>query len=381
MTQPGLTAAFSILLSAVAFAQTPQVTLTTAFSGFAQPVLLTNAKDGSGRKFIVEQGGRIFVAQPGSGASSVFLDITTRVLSGGEQGLLGLAFHPTYSINGRFFVNYTRQPDGATVISEFRVSGTDANLGNPNSEVVVLTIAQPYANHNGGMMAFGAGGYLYIGMGDGGSGNDPENRSQNTDELLGKMLRIDIDNPESPTVPYSSPTTNPFFGPIPGRDEIYAVGLRNPWRFSFDRSTGTLYLGDVGQNTMEEIDIVTSGGNYGWRVFEGTLCTGLDPVLCSIPGYTPPIAEYSHTNGRCSVTGGYVYRGTAGSLPAGTYVYGDFCTGEIFMLKDGVQSLLVTTPNNISSFGEDEAGEIYVLTYGGTIFHIKRKFSSQVTSV
>jgi glucose/arabinose dehydrogenase len=366
-------------INSVGSAQAVRIDLVTALSGFTQPVYLTNADDGTGRRFIVEQPGRILVAQRAASVSTVFLDIQSRVLSGGEQGLLGLAFHPQYATNGRFFVNYTRRPDGATVIAEYHVSSTDPNQGDPNTEVVFLVIAQPYANHNGGMIEFGQDGYLYIGMGDGGSGNDPENYAQNIEALLGKMLRIDIDHPESMTVLYSSPTTNPFYGPTPGRDEIYALGFRNPWRFSFDRSNGVLYLGDVGQDAIEEIDVVSLGQNHGWRVWEGNQCTGLDP--CATAGFTFPIAQYTQSSGRCAITGGYVYRGSDGSLPAGAYVYGDFCTGEIFMLSDGEQTLLLNTPHNISSFGEDESGEIYVVTYGGTIFRIRRKFSAQVTSI
>src|SRR6185503_9367402 len=226
--------------------------------------------------------------------------------------------------------------------------------------------AQPFANHNGGMTEFGLDGYLYIGMGDGGGGNDTLRLAQNINELLGKILRIDINTPNGP-VPYSSPPTNPFFGSIPGRDEIYAVGMRNPWRFSFDRVTGQLYVGDVGQGLREEVDIVTLGGNYGWRVFEGFLCTNLEPGLCGLSGFTPPILDYGHTGGRCSITGGYVYRGPGGALPTGSYVYSDFCTREVFLLQGSVSTVLLTASGNLSSFGEDEAGEIYAVALGGTI--------------
>ncbi len=367
-----------LFLGSIASAETPAITLSPVFSGLTLPIYITHAHDGSGRRFIVEQAGRILVSQRGSSAVSEFLDIRGRILAGDEQGLLGLAFHPQYSTNGRFFVNYTRRPDGATVVAEYHVSVGDPNAANPDSEAVVITIPQPYANHNGGMIEFGPDGFLYIGMGDGGSGNDPENRAQNVEELLGKMLRIDIDHPQSPTVRYSSPTTNPFYGPAPGRDEIFAMGLRNPWRFSFDRMNGALYVGDVGQNEVEEIDILALGGNYGWRVFEGTRCTNLDP--CTGSSFVAPIAEYTHDGARCSIIGGYVYRGPDRSLPAGAYPYADLCTGEILMLQNGVQSVLLRIPFNIVSFGEDESGEIYVVTYQGTIFHIKRKFSAQITS-
>jgi glucose/arabinose dehydrogenase len=266
------------------------------------------------------------------------------VLSGGERGLLGLTFHPQFFTNGLFYVNYTRRPDGATVVAEYR---------NGAERRILFIVPQPFENHNGGMTEFGPDGLLYVGMGDGGSGNDPQNHAQNPNDLLGKMLRINVDVPNS-------------------RPEIYAVGLRNPWRFSFDRLTGQLYAGDVGQSAREEVDIIVQGGNYGWRVWEGNLCTGLGPAPCSTPGFIPPIVEYNNTggNGRCSVTGGYVYRGVQASLPYGAYVFGDFCSGEIFMLKDGVQSVLLDTTLQISSFGEDEGGEIYVVSLTGSIFRL-----------
>jgi glucose/arabinose dehydrogenase len=348
------------------------IQLTPVLAGLSSPVFVTSALDGSGRLFIVEQAGRIKVVEQGSQSPTVFANIVSRVLSGGERGLLGLAFHPQYRTNGRFFVDYTRRPDGATVIAEYHVSA-DPNVAEPG-ETVLLTIPQPFANHNGGMVAFGPDGYLYIGMGDGGSANDPGRRAQNVNELLGKILRIDVDSSNGST-PYASPPSNPFFGGIPGRDEIYAFGLRNPWRFSFDRTTGDLYVGDVGQNAREEVDMVTNGGNYGWRVFEGTRCTNNDTSLClNAAPFTRPIAEYDNragSGGRCSVTGGYVYRGTKSSLPAGAYVFGDYCTGEIILLNRGVQTLLLDTTLNISSFGEDEAGEIYVVGLGGTIQRIE----------
>ncbi|MGB7921892.1 MAG: PQQ-dependent sugar dehydrogenase [Pyrinomonadaceae bacterium] len=344
------------------------IQLEPVLSGLSSPIYVTSAHDGTNRLFIVERAGIIKVLRPGTTAPSVFLNITSRVLSdGSEQGLLGLAFHPQFSVNRRFFVNYTRKTDGATIIAEYRASANPNVAG--TAEIVLLTYAQPFPNHNGGVMDFGADGYLYIGSGDGGSGNDPGNRAQNIEELLGKILRIDIDHPNG-AARYSSPPDNPFFGAQAGRDEIYAYGFRNPWRFSFDRATNRLFVGDVGQGAIEEIDIVTRGGNYGWRVFEGTQCTGLGPASCSAPGFTPPIAEYGHTNGRCSITGGYVYRGARSSLPLGAYLYADFCTGEIFTLQNGAQNLLLDAPRNIASFGEDEAGEIYVVGLGGTIERI-----------
>jgi hypothetical protein len=339
---------------------------------------VTNAADGTNRLFVIEQGGTIRVAQPGATTHSLFLDITTRVGCApgcGERGLLGLAFHPYYENNGRFFVYYTRAADGALQIAEYHVSAANPNMAD-TTEIPILTIPHPgQANHNGGTIAFGPDGYLYSAPGDGGGGNDVPNNAQNINELLGKVLRIDIDHGNGP-VPYSSPATNPFFGSTPGRDEIYAVGMRNPYRFSFDRGgTGQLYVGDVGQGAWEEIDIITLGGNYGWRVFEGAHCSGNDPGLCNsgsacnINGYTCPIAEYSslNPNPRCAITGGYVYRGPAGTLPTGAYVFADFCTGEILMLQGMTQTSVIDTTLNISSFGEDEAGEIYVVGLGGVV--------------
>lgn len=339
------------------------VGLEPVLTDLAGPVYVTHAGDGSQRLFILEQAGRILVLQPGGTVPSVFLDIQARILSGGEQGLLGLAFHPDFARNRRFFVNYTRDPDGTTVIAEYRASVLNPDLADIQ-EIVLLTIIQPFSNHNGGMLVFGPDGLLYIATGDGGAGNDPDNRSQNPNDLLGKILRLDINQPQSASVPYSSPPGNPFFGDISGRDEVFAFGLRNPWRFSFDRVTHELYVGDVGQDEREEVDIVTIGGNYGWRVFEGSLCTDLDPVACVADNFITPLIEYDHMQGRCSITGGNVYRGNALTLPTGAYVYGDFCTGEIFLHENGEQTVVLDTDLLLASFGEDEAGEIYVVGLG-----------------
>jgi len=360
------------------------IQLTPVLTGLSSPLYVTSAHDGSNRLFVVEQGGLIKVLQPGAGVPTVFLDISSKVVFGGEQGLLGLAFHPQFTVNRRFFVDYTRAGDGATVIAEYHASAANPNLADP-TETILLTIPQPFANHNGGMVEFGHDGFLYIGMGDGGSGNDPGNRAQNTNELLGKILRIDVDHPNG-SIPYSSPPTNPFFSGG-GQPEIYAWGMRNPFRFSFDRATGQLYVGDVGQGAWEEVDIVTLGGNYGWRVFEGNHCTNLDPLLCAGTGFSFPITEYPHAQtspavaARCSITGGYVYRGTRGSLPVGSYVFGDFCSGEIVMLSGGIQTVLLNSGVNISSFGEDEAGEIYVVGLGGTVHRIAAATSPWPVSI
>jgi len=330
--------------------------------GLEHPVYVTHAGDGSSRLFVVEQPGRIRIVKEGRLSASSFLDITDRVRHAGEQGLLGLAFHPAYAKNGRFFVNYVRRSDGKTVIAEFRAS-SNPNVAQPN-EKQLLTVAQPYPNHKGGMVEFGPDGFLYIALGDGGSAGDPGNRGQNRNELLGKLLRIDVDQ----GAPYAIPKDNPFAAGG-GRPEIFAYGLRNPWRFSFDRQTGELWAADVGQNEWEEIDIVKRGGNYGWRVMEGTHCF-LPRDGCARDGLIPPVADYGHEKGRCSITGGYVYRGSRLPAMRGAYLYGDFCSGEIFALAEGRQQLLLKTSLEIASFGQDQDGELYVVGHGGTIHRL-----------
>jgi len=345
-----------------------QFQLTPVVTGLSNPVFVGNAGDGSGRLFLVEQDGIVLVLQPLQSTPTIFLDVRTRIATVGEQGLLGLAFHPQYARNGRFFVYYTRAGDGTIVIAEYRVS-PDPNVAD-TTEHVLVTIPHPvHTNHNGGMLAFGPDGFLYAGVGDGGGGNDEPNNAQNTEVLLGKILRIDVDRP-GPGTPYSSPPDNPFVN-APGRDEIFAFGFRNPWRFSFDRMTGEPWIGDVGQDEREEIDrSLVRGGNYGWRIFEGFLCTNLGPSICNPSDYVDPVLDYSHARGRCSVTGGYVYRGSRGTLPAGVYVYGDFCSGEIFVTNGEIQTLLMFTAMNISSFGEDEHGELYVVDRVGSVSRI-----------
>ncbi len=328
-------------------------------SGLAAPLFVTTANDGSGRLFIVEQAGRIRTWAGGSLRQRPFLDLAARVLAGGERGLLGLVFHPQFAANRRFFVNYTRRPDGATIVSEFRAS-EDGSVALPG-ERRLLIVPQPFANHNGGMLAFGPGGALFIGLGDGGSAGDPLNRAQNRNSLLGKILRIDVNRSQ----PYAIPASNPF-ARGGGRPEIFAMGFRNPWRFSFDRLTGQLYVGDVGQSSVEEIDIVSRGFNYGWPLMEGDRC--FEPALaCDVHDLKQPVASYAQTGGRCSITGGYVYRGQHVPALYGTYVYGDFCTGEIFALAGGQTTVLLDTDLNIASFGENRAGELYVVDLQGTI--------------
>lgn len=331
---------------------------------------VTHADDGSGFLYVVEQGGRIRTIRNGSPDAAPFLDIGGRVLAGGERGLLGLAFSPGYATNGRFYVNYTRNPDGATIVARYSATG-NPRVADPDSEEIVLVIGQPFSNHNGGQIAFGPDGFLYIGMGDGGSGGDPQNNAQNPSTLLGKMLRIDA---ESGVSPYAIPPSNPFAGAGGTRGEIWASGLRNPWRFSFDRLTGDLYIGDVGQGSFEEVDFQPAGSrggeNYGWNILEGNQCFGGSG--CDTTGLVPPVAVYDHSQG-CSVTGGTVYRGADHPRMAGIYFFGDFCSGRIFGLaRDGAawrSAALLVAPISVSSFGEDEAGNLYVTDYSGGAVH------------
>jgi glucose/arabinose dehydrogenase len=332
-------------------------------SGLTRPVDLQ--PDGSGRLFIVEKVGRIRILQDGQLLDQPFLDIDERVGSlGNEQGLLGLAFHPQYAQNRRFFVNYTDN-NGDNLIARFQVT-SNPNLADSNSEVRLLGIDDPFPNHNGGVLAFGPDGYLYAGMGDGGGAGDPFENAQNTNVLLGKILRLDVDSAE----PYTVPTDNPF------GNEVWAYGLRNPWRLSFDKRTGDMYIGDVGQGQWEEINYLPAdspgGTNFGWDLREGAH----DYEGSASPELIDPIAEYSHAEGGCSVTGGFVYRG---SMPEwnGIYLYGDYCTGFIWGLigaEDGLQKQqLFDLQALITSFGQDQDGEIYLLSDDGSIYHLVRR--------
>ncbi len=349
--------------SAVAPSVSPQIALVPRFSGLAAPLGITHAGDNTGNLYVAEQAGRIRLIDNGALLAAPFLDILPRVLSGGERGLLGLAFPPGYATTGRFYVNYTRIPDGYTVIARYqRIANT--NIADPNSEVILLTIPQPFANHNGGQLAFGPDGFLYIGMGDGGSAGDPQNNAQNDNSLLGKILRIDVESVPNPGLLYAIPSNNPFVATPGARGEIWALGLRNPWRFSFDRQTGDLYIADVGQDSFEEVDFQPAGSaggqNYGWRIMEGGHCYGAPG--CSQAGLTLPVAEYDHGQG-CSITGGFVYRGQAYPRLQGVYLYADFCSGRFWGLKNDNtvwrNELLLAEPHSISSFGEDEAGNLY----------------------
>ncbi len=361
----------------------------------SRPVLLRNARDGSRRLFIVQQTGIIKVLQPGATAATDFINLSSKIIvpvaAGDERGLLGLTFHPQFATNGKFYANYTRVSDGATIVAEYKTTtgNGSSNQGDIATERILFTVPQPFSNHNGGMVEFGPDGYLYIGMGDGGSANDPNGNAQNRSQLLGKMLRIDVNIPNGSSVPYLIPPTNPFTGAGTARcdsgsttagttcQELWTVGMRNPWRWSFDRGgTNQLWVADVGQGAIEEVDLITGGANYGWRVFEGNSCTNIDPTLCTPTNYTPPVFQYSHSAGRCSITGGYVYRGRQGSLPNGTYVFADYCTGEIFRWDGTSQILLQDTPRNVISFGEDEDGEVYVCYSNGQIDRIVRAKAS-----
>jgi len=345
----------------------PEISLSRVAGGFVQPVHVTHAGDGTGRVFVVEQGGRIRVLDNGAVIPDPFLDISAGVACCGEQGLLSAAFPPGYVSKRYFYVYYTRATDGATVVSRYRVSAGTPNAADPGSEEILLTVSQPFANHNGGQIAFGPDGNLYIGLGDGGSGGDPLNNGQNPGTLLGKLLRIDV---ESGANPYAVPPDNPFAGAPGHLPEIWALGLRNPWRFAFDRITGDLYIGDVGQGAFEEVDVQPAGDpggrNYGWNVMEGMACFPLPG--CSSAGLTLPVATYDHTRG-CSITGGTVYRGA--SLPLqGIYFFGDFCSGRIWGLKktaagwDFAELFPPQNPSlNVTTFGEDEAGNVYVADY------------------
>ncbi len=340
-------------------------------NGLEKPVYLTEPADGTGRLFVVEQAGLILIWRNGQFLATPFLDLRDRVnSSGNEQGLLGLAFHPQYSANRRFFVYYTNM-DGNLVLARYTADASNPDRADSTSATTLLQIAHPsFQNHNGGDLVFGPDGYLYIGIGDGGSQGDPHGNGQNRSVLLGKLLRIDV-NKE----PYAVPADNPFVGQANVRPEIWAYGLRNPWRFSFDRKTGDLYIADVGQDTYEEVDYQPAGSrggaNYGWNLMEG-----MHPYKGSYsPDLTLPVTEYTHAEGGCAIVGGYVYRGTQWPQWAGLYFFGDDCSGLIWALghnQAGWQKALVLKSSlTISSFGEDQAGEIYVLDLqGGAIYKL-----------
>jgi glucose/arabinose dehydrogenase len=378
---------FLALLSIVAWHQasaqnTPAgYRLVPAFAplSFTQPLLLIQAPDDAGRWYVVEQPGTIRTFRGGDPQSTLFADLSARILSGGERGLLGMAFHPDYPEPPTVFLSYTAGGDGHSVISRFTVNSGGLTL-DPLSETILLQQPQPFANHNGGNIVFGPDGFLYIGLGDGGSANDPQNNAQDTTTLLGSLLRIDVDGGE----PYAIPPDNPFAGSADcttGCPEIYAWGLRNPWRFSFDTGSPTseLWLGDVGQDAWEEVDKIVLGGNYGWPCLEGNNVNAntVDPTCLQPPTFIAPVAEYPQTAGDCSVTGGYVYRGSLLPELVGRYIFGDFCTGRVWAVvgdgSTGQFELLLSTGRNISSFGQDRDGEIYVVDLAGVIHQLRHR--------
>jgi glucose/arabinose dehydrogenase len=335
--------------------------------GLSSPIDITHAADGSGRLFITLQGGQIYILEGTRLRDTPFLDISRLVSSRGERGLLGLAFHPDYQDNGLFFIHYTDRA-GTSVLARYQVAADNPDQADPSSATTILTVPQPYANHNGGQLQFGSDGYLYVALGDG--GGDPENRAQDLGTLLGKLLRLDVD--ASSDQEYAIPSDNPFIATKDARPEIWAYGLRNPWRFSFDRQTGDLFIGDVGQGRREEINyaaVESSGGeNYGWPPMEGSLCyrptNGCDDGTLVLP-----ILEYDTPRNPCgAVTGGYRYRGIFSPVLRGIYLYADFCTGQIWGAVPDETGWttreLLDTDYRISTFGEDEAGEIYIADHG-----------------
>ena len=365
-TPPFDAAAFALDLEAVA-------------DGFERPVHVADPGDGSGRLFVVEQQGRVRIVRDGEALPEPFLDIVDLVNSdGNEQGLLSIAFHPDYAANGTFFVGYTATATGDSVgdntVARYRVAADDPDRADPVSGEVLLAVSDRYANHNGGLVLFGPDGRLYVGFGDGGSQGDPHGNGQNTEALLGKILRLDVDNADGDR-PYAIPTDNPL-ADGGGAPEVWAFGLRNPWRFSFDRATGDLYIADVGGGQFEEVDVEPAGGaggaNYGWNIMEGPACREDDE--CDGAGLVLPVAAYDHSQGN-AITGGYVYRGEAIPTLQGVYLYADFGSGLLWGLgRDAAGEWATAEPIdtglNISSFGEDEAGEVYATAFDGTLYRV-----------
>lgn len=353
---------------------TPNVRLALYATGLPNPTGIASTKQAKDyRLFVLDRDGVIRIVNRGDGvATKPFLDITSKVLSDGEMGLLGLAFSPNYSQDGNFFINYIDKAQN-TVIARYRVSA-DANIADADSSQTVLTLKQPYPNHNGGDLVFGSDGYLYASLGDGGSAGDPQARSQNLNSLFGKILRLDVSS-----LPYKIPSTNAFVNQAGKAPEIWDYGLRNPWRISFDRKTHDLYIADVGQGKVEEIDVEPAGNkggnNYGWRCFEGNLDYNLSDCK-SREQYVFPVVEYDHNDGRCSITGGYAYRGQKYPALDGKYLYGDYCNGELYWAekKDTKwqPTLAAKTPYKFSTFGEDSQGEVYVADFGtGSLYQIQ----------
>ena len=378
------TAAIGAAASGASIAASPtdaHIKLTLRASGLSNPVFVTTAHDGSGRLFIVEKTGRIKIYSNGHVLATPFLNLSGKVSTGSEQGLLGLAFHPNFKTNRKLYVNYTRA-DGDTIVQEYRASTSNRNVVATSTARLILHVVQPYANHNGGMIAFGPDGYLYIGMGDGGGAGDPGGRAQSTRSLLGKMLRIDV-NGSSALGNYRIPPGNPFVGRA-GYDEIWQLGLRNPWRWSFDPPTGELWIGDVGQDSWEEVDHALrnasgagKGVNWGWNVLEGRACYPPSTSSCSKTGKSMPVAVYGHSGSRCAVTGGYVYRGSAIPVLRGGYVFADYCSGEIWVIAanavgPATPTRLQDTSLLISSFGLDGNNELMLTDLQGRLYSIQQ---------
>jgi glucose/arabinose dehydrogenase len=364
-----LAALFAVPLQAQT---SPRLSLERIAQGLTNPLGVVAPSDGSLRLFFVEQRGRIKILQNGAVSATPFLDLSSEVSCCGERGLLGLALHPAFASNGRFFVNYT-DLSGNTVVASYRTRGDDPNRADLTTRRVILQIAQPFSNHNGGHLAFGPDGFLYIATGDGGSGGDPGNRAQNLSDLLGKILRIDVD---STAQPYTIPAGNPFVGVGGARPEVWAYGLRNPWRFSFDRDTGDLWIADVGQNQFEEVDFQPAasrgGENYGWRRMEGLHC--FNPATgCNDGSLVLPVFEYARASG-CSVTGGFRYRGFRSPVLRGLYFFGDYCSGRVWGASFNGSTLKIelelSTGFAISSFGEDETGELLIVDHGGAVYRL-----------
>src|SRR5438309_3703271 len=356
-----------------AFAAPPAVTLRPVASGLTLPVEIAHAGDGSGRLFVVGQGGAIKIIRDGAVLATPFLDITAQVLSGGERGLLGLAFHPQFRSNGKFYVYYTRRTDGTIVVSEYLRGAANADVADPATERQLFTVTHPLSNHNGGHIVFGPDGYLYIGIGDGGGGGDQNNNAQNLGVRLGKLLRIDVNAAPG----FAVPPGNPLVAQAGALPEIWAYGLRNPWKFNFDRATGDLLIADVGQNAWEEVDFEPTGDpggrNYGWRITEGNHC--FNPSSgCNLTGITLPIIEYGHnfSSGGFAIIGGYVYRGRKSAALRGFYLYGDNVSNHMWAAaasEGWAPFSLINGPSGISTFGEDEAGELYVAGLNSGTIH------------
>ena len=373
---PGASASTApVACSATPIGGQPTLTTTLFARGLSSPLDFQVPAGERSRAFVVEQGGRIRIVRGGAVVGTPFLDVSSKISTGGERGLLGLAFHPQYASNGRFYVNYTDR-SGDTHISEFRASPPAADAVDPATERELLFVRQPFANHNGGGLAFGNDGMLYAGLGDGGSGGDPFGNGQDLSTPLGKLLRMNVDA----GTPFAVPNDNPFVARAGAFPAIWAYGLRNPWRFAFDRETGDLFIADVGQNAVEEVDFAAAprrgGENYGWNIMEGRHC--YNATTCNMPGLVLPVLEYNHSGGGCAIVGGYAYRGSAVPALAGRYLYSDNCDGFVksFRYAAGFATdahdwtAQLSGLSGVSSFGQDARGELYIVTLGGAVYRI-----------